>query len=435
MKQKHFAQKRRQLRHAARSLHRLITDKQESNRVFIQHLVLKIKRLIRELASVLPLRDLKKILGATAVLFGLTFSNSITAQSFAAPIVNPFNINPQTEFSSPAMADLDDDGDIDLLIGGYYGQLNYFENEGNNEYPQFKLPVSFPFGLDSISDIVFPVFADLDDDGDFDILLGNDYGNLFFIENTGNASNPAFARPVIHPFGLDTVFYGFAFPALADLDNDGDLDVMVGEYYGNLRYCENIGTKQAPSFASPVMNPFGIVAPYGLALPAFVDLDDDGDLDLMAGGYNGVFNYFENTGSESSPAFGTSVSNPFGLDSCIYFALPVFADLDDDGDPDLLAGEYYGRLRYFENKTITGIEEVNSGLDIQILPNPAHNFLYIRSNEAVERIRIFDITARNVALIEQSSVEVPLARLKSGIYLLEIELRNGEKAIRKFVKE
>ncbi len=229
----------------------------------------KIKRLIRELASVLSLNDLKKALGATAMLFGLTFSNPATAQSFAAPVINPFSINPQSYLSSPAMADLDDDGDIDLLIGGYYGLINYFENEGTNEYPQFKLPVSYPFGLDSISRISFPTFA----------------------------------------------------------------------------------------------------------------------------------------------------------------------DLDDDGDMDLLAGEYYGQLRYFENRTITGIEEVNKEFDIRISPNPAADFLNIQTKEEIERVRIMDMTARNTVLIEQAALQIPIANLRPGMYLLHIKLRNGDEAIRKFVKK
>lgn len=63
--------------------------------------------------------------------------------------------------------------------------------------------------------------------------------------------------------------------------------------------------------------------PYGLSLngdraarPAFADLDDDGDLDALAGSAGGTFLYFENTGTASAPGFAAGATNPFGL---VYF--------------------------------------------------------------------------------------------------------------------
>ncbi|MBM3264708.1 MAG: VCBS repeat-containing protein, partial [candidate division Zixibacteria bacterium] len=89
--------------------------------------------------------------------------------------------------------------------------------------------------------------------------------------------------------------------------------------------------------------------------PAFVDLDKDGDLDLLSGEYYGNFHYFENTGSSSAPAFSATQTNPFGLVDVGYSSAPAFGDLDNDGDLDLLSGEYYGNFRYFENNSSPSI--------------------------------------------------------------------------------
>ena len=138
--------------------------------------------------------------------------------------------------------------------------------------------------------------------------------------------------------------------AAGDIDNDGDMDLLVGEYnegaggIGSMQYFENTGSSVNPQFASPQENPFGLTPAYIhlVASPDFADLDDDGDMDLLVGVYDenvgdvGSMQYFENTGSATAPSFAAPQQNPFGLVSTYYNAFPAFADLDNDGDMDLL---------------------------------------------------------------------------------------------------
>src|SRR5262245_49476873 len=166
-------------------------------------------------------------------------------------LYNPFVIinSPKPHLAS---ADLNNDGDLDILVGDGKGGLNYFENTGSASSPALATPLFNPFGLKNVGRDSAPALADLDHDGDVDILIGIRNGNLHYFKNTGSPSNPAFAKPIVNPFGLKDVG-GYVAPALADLDHDGDLDLLVGDYDGNLHYFKNNGSPTNPAFAVPMV--------------------------------------------------------------------------------------------------------------------------------------------------------------------------------------
>ena len=74
-------------------------------------------------------------------------------------------------------------------------------------------------------------------------------------------------------------------PSFADLDGDGDLDAVVGEFDGHLLYFENTGSATAPAFTARTgaANPFNGVDVGNFSTPSFADLDGDGDLDAVVG--------------------------------------------------------------------------------------------------------------------------------------------------------
>src|SRR3954452_14492084 len=119
--------------------------------------------------------------------------------------------------------------------------------------------------------------------------------------------------------------------SFADLDGDGDLDAVVGDFTGALRYFENTGSAIAPVFTQQtgVANPFNGVDVGGYSTPSFADLDGDGDLDAVVGEFGGTLRYFENTGSATAPAFTerTGAANPFNGIGVGFFSTPSFADL------------------------------------------------------------------------------------------------------------
>ncbi|WP_040845975.1 FG-GAP-like repeat-containing protein, partial [Thiorhodococcus drewsii] len=271
--------------------------------------------------------------------------------SFQTPVTNPFGLSDVGSFATPTFADLDGDGDLDALIGNKAGNSLYFENTGNATSAAFASALTNPFGLSDVDNRSNPTFADLDGDGDLDALIGEYFGDSLYFENTGSSTSAAFASAQKHPFGLTNVGYAAA-PTFTDIDDDGDLDVLFGAQDGTL-YFENTGSATSAAFdafaANTQTDPFGLTNVGYSATPTFADLDGDGDLDALIGNSYGQNFYFENTGSVSSAAFASVQTNPFGLSEVGSKASPTLADLDGDGDLDVLVGVSDGTLYYFEN--------------------------------------------------------------------------------------
>ncbi len=304
--------------------------------------------------------------GAPEILDGVDDNCNGINDDFTFVQINPFGLSNLPDYHNGIdFIDLDGDNDMDLMGGGFL----YFENTGTFSTPAFIPPLDNPFGLTGGQ---LPSFADLDGDGDMD-LMAQSGSNLNYFENTGTAAAPAFAPPLVNPFGiiklersgnLEDVVADFA-----DLDADGDLDMIegitrfyafyeenYGGYYGSFLYYENVGTPAAPVFASPLINPFGLFGIqysdlFGIqySRPSFADVDNDGDMDLLTGNYHySKMVYFQNTGTASSPVFTkTSIS---GLPSTAIFRDFSFADLDADGDMDVMSENY--SLSYYTNNHI-----------------------------------------------------------------------------------
>ena len=309
--------------------------------------------------------DLDVLTGETFVYFENTAGPGV-APTFAAPQTNPFGLSSPGNMLTPSVADLDGDGDLDVLSGEFYGSFFYFENTaGAGATPAFAPAQTNPFGLSKVESGSTPSLADLDGDGDLDVLSASGvyYDRLVYFENTGTAAAPAFAPAQANPFGLSGVGY-YAAPSVADLDGDGDPDVLAGERDGTLVYFENTGTAAAPAFTPPRPNRFGLTdvfLPSAHSTPSLADLDGDGDLDVLAGSQSGPIIFFENTGTAAAPAFAAPRARLYRLSGFGVFTTPSVADLDGDGDLDVLSGERGGSFRHFENTAAPGATPAFSG--------------------------------------------------------------------------
>ncbi len=323
-------------------------------------LIAKIKRLIDKIEGFWIRNFMLKSTLSVAVL--LT-SLAINAQTFSAPQdfnsyagFEPKDIGTPAIYK-PSLADIDGDGDLDLFFGGNIVGLTFIENIGTPSVAAFDSnQVSSPFNfVDPISHSGFsPRFIDLDDDGDLDLLGGvYYYGDLYYYENIGDSVNPNFGAKQTNPFNIVPGSHGFGIDVI-DLDDDGDLDIITSDYYGDFRYYENVGNSAAPNYSVPLSSPFGLTtAPGWEATPTFMDVDNDGDLDLFVGTSTATndIQYYENIGSKCQPLFTSPVQNPFGLlesTSGSTREAATFGDMDRDGDLDLFVGTSNHSIYYYE---------------------------------------------------------------------------------------
>jgi uncharacterized protein (DUF2141 family) len=299
--------------------------------------------------------DLDLVAGASdGTFYYFRNTGSATAPGFAAitGASNPLDGRDVGDDSAPAFADLDGDGDLDLMSGELAGQFFYFRNTGSVVTPAFT-PItgaSNPMNGFDVGSNSNPAFGDVDGDGDLDLVAGDSTGAFAMFENTVSATSPVFAQRT----GGANPLSGFnatsrSAPALGDFDGDGDLDLVSGRDDGGFAAFRNQRSKPIPKVLAEA-SLTGLDAG-NLSTPALADLDGDGDLDLVSGERSGVFLYFRNTGTAINAAFVavTGAANPFnGLDVGDYSA-PAFGDFDGDGDLDLVSGELYGHFVYYQN--------------------------------------------------------------------------------------
>ena len=306
--------------------------------------------------------------GTPGNLVARLIDNSSSTPSFSSPINNPFGLAGVDYSAKPKLADIDADGDMDAYIGEYYGKIRAFENTGNSQVPKFKALNNNPLGFVDIGLLAAPELSDIDADGDLDAFVGNYNGNTIYFENIGTSNSPVFTGSIGNPFGLVDVGYS-AEPEFIDIDGDGDLDVFVGNYYGNIIFFENTGSAKSPAFSGSVDNPSNLKNVGKYASPVFVDLDFDGDMDAIIGNKEGNVKLFENLGTSKQPQFDSASQNPFGLRDVGRFAAPEFADLDGDGDQDAYIGNYDGgNTLYFKN-TPTVVDGSTEGSIVNVSEN------------------------------------------------------------------
>ena len=246
-------------------------------------------------------------------------------------------------FSAINFADIDSDGDDDLIWGDLFNtNLYLFGNLGTATVSDLTY-LTDTYLSPSYSTLGFnhAPLADVDDDGDLDMVMapanGEFVDNLKFLRNTGTA---AAANFVLEQQNLiDEIDVGrSAFPDLADIDGDGDLDLFIGGGDGQIAFYRNVGTRAQASY-SRVTTAFASIDVGFTAIPAFVDWDADGDLDLLVGNENGFIQHWRNDGSECSPLF-VNVTNQLAGIKVDQLAVPVPVDLDKDGLIDLVVGEW-----------------------------------------------------------------------------------------------
>ncbi len=188
-------------------------------------------------------------------------------------------------------------------------------------------------------------FGDLDNDGDRDAILSNLKGLCHFFENIGQDQ----FRDITSE--LDVQIEGrINIIQLIDFNLDGYLDLVFGDELGPMRFVLNKGFMRFKEITSE-FSTLGNLTSY---MPAFADLDGDGDADFLAYSLNQGIRYFENTGlnSQKLPVFVERSGQSQALTNHFeYFTQSVtFSDYDNDGDLDILLANRNHPLKLFRNE-------------------------------------------------------------------------------------
>ncbi len=204
------------------------------------------------------------------------------------------------------LGDFDADGDLDVLSGSYPGELYLFRRNADGSFQDGE-KLKDRNGKEIKADKASTVFlADWDADGDFDLVLGSINGDVYLVINEGTAKEPAYGEPAKLDLGLQGRNSG---PIVADWDDDGLADLLVGLDDGSAHWFRNVGSAEKPEFASGEMlvekSGFGFrfenrkPGMWGARVkPCATDFNGDGRLDLLLGDRSGEVVHRELTSEE-----------------------------------------------------------------------------------------------------------------------------------------
>ncbi|MDW8296649.1 MAG: T9SS type A sorting domain-containing protein [Raineya sp.] len=294
------------------------------------------------------------------------------------------------------------------------------QSQGKFKYVERNVKLSPKTGYVAASAPTYPTFADLDGDGDKDLIIGLAGGGALYYQRNDDTGKPVYtllnSNDIKNPFrnaAADMAGVNYFNPSFADMDGDGDLDMIVGtgyivggNYYGIATLFKNVDGNFV-DFTGPA-NPFINVATNysylfsGAADPEMIDKDGDGDLDLFISGYEdkytAVVKYAENidlntgvfqekTGSAnplnsaSSAVVPLSAIAPNNGRGLVGYVNLTFADADKDGDLDAFVSEKYGAVYEFKNNgnnTFSTPTGRHPTLSMPLLPAtvvPVNNFV------------------------------------------------------------
>jgi hypothetical protein len=299
----------------------------------------------------------------TGTKLGITRQSS--AVSYAQVATGVTGTTAPGSYSTPTTGDLDGDGLLDLIQGNGDGTITVFEQTAANA-ATFKAGVLLKntdgTSLD-VGNYAKPTLADLDGDGLLELLVGEDTGTVLRYEQTATTGTNAlaFAKTTLftNPFGTATTGApnggSYPRPTVADLDNNGLLDVLVGSNDGTLRRYEQT-TANTATFTSKgqmTLTDGTVIDAGDVDKPLLTDYDGDGYLDMLLGNKAGNIILYTQSAANSATFrrvgnLTTNGSTAISLSNVGGYAAPAITDIDGNGLLDLFVGNASGTVQRYE---------------------------------------------------------------------------------------
>lgn len=192
----------------------------------------------------------------------------------------------------PEFADLDNDNKPDMVIGKDDGTLLYFKNESNLSNPwNFTLNTTILSGFD-VGYNATPTLYDLNQDGKTDLLVGNRQGRITYYQNTGSVTNPQFT--LISSYLGNIELRSPTSQGFLDLDvitENGNTVIYAGTSTSGINRIENIDGNLSGTFTVSDSNVHNLEH-VRHSSPALYDFNNDGYLDMLLGNIRGGIEYF-----------------------------------------------------------------------------------------------------------------------------------------------
>jgi hypothetical protein len=190
--------------------------------------------------------------------------------------------------------DYNEDGMLDIVVGDRNGYVTFFRRTGSgihdltSEGHVGTTDADIDVGTNS-----GPFIVDWNEDGLLDMIVGREStagGSVWLYLNSGTVGNPVWTTYTAVNVGGSPIAYSRSIPHVIDLNLDGKKDMVIGEDYGHIYYLENTGTNASPVFSSSVMlqangTPIAFPSGYTDLKPYVVDWNNDGWLDIVTGNY------------------------------------------------------------------------------------------------------------------------------------------------------